>query len=194
MTRPALLAALLSPLAIPLMAAPLLADCLPAGTAPSKVTFDSGAVIEVLGHEGDAIRYRQTVIESGKEVEMTVHAGVFTVSALRDGEGAVFEWKDALPTLAEMTPGASFHAEAILTTPGFLPPRPFTTDLEILGPEEITVAGCKMQVLKMVVKNNEAGKDLGEITKWLDPSTLITLRSEVREGDKMRAQEVVAIE
>ena len=189
MIRPALLAALLSPLATPIFA-----NCLPEGIAPSKVTFDSGAVIEVLGHEGETIRYRQTIVETGKEVEMTVHAGIFTVSALRDGEGAVFEWKDALPGLTELVPGAKFHEEAILTTPGFLPPRPFTTDLEIIGAEEITVAGCKMQALKMVVKNNEAGKDLGVITKWLDPSTLITLRSEVREGDKMRAQEVVALE
>lgn len=188
MFRPLVVATLLG------LAAPATAGCLPEGTLPSKVTLDSGAVIEVLGREGETIRYRQTIVETGKEMEMTVHAGIFTISALRGAEGAVFEWKDALPTLAELTPGARFQEEAILTTPGILPPRPFSTDLEIIGTEEITVAGCKMQALKMVVKNNEAGKDLGVITKWLDPMTLITLRSEVREGDRMRAQEVVAIE
>ena len=189
MIRPAFFAAALTGLAMP-----ALAECLPDGTLPSKVTFDSGAVVEVLAREGEVIRYRQTIVETGKQVEMTVHAGIFTVSALRDGEGAVFDWKEALPGLAELTPGAKFHEEAILTTPGFLPPRPFITDLEIIGMEEITVAGCPMQALKMVVTNREAGKDLGEITKWVDPATLITLRSEVREGDRMRAQEVVVME
>ncbi len=56
-------------------------------------------------------------------VEMTVQSGLYTLSALRDGEGAVFEWKAALPGVADLVPGAVFEAEAILTTPGFLPPR-----------------------------------------------------------------------
>jgi hypothetical protein len=176
------------------LSTPAMAACLPEGTLPGKLTFDSGAMVEVLGREGETLRYRQTIAENGRVVEMTVHAGIFTVSALRDGEGAVFDWKEALPTLAELVPGAAFTREAILTTPGFLPPRPFTTEVEIIGMEEITVAGCAMQALKMVVKNNEAGKDLGEITKWVDLATLLTLKSEVREGDAMRAQEVVAME
>ncbi len=176
------------------LSSPALADCLPEGSPPSRLTYDSGAVIEVLAREGETVRYRQTVVETGKQVEMTVHAGIFTVSALRDGEGAVFDWTTGLPALAELVPGAAFHEEAMLTTPGFLPPRPFTTDLEIVGIEEIEVAGCRMQALKMVVRNREAGKDLGEITKWLHLPSLLTLRSEVREGAAMRAQEVVAME
>ncbi len=176
------------------LSSPGLADCLPEGSPPSRLTYDSGAMIEVLAREGETVRYRQTVAETGKQVEMTVHAGIFTVSALRDGEGAVFDWTTGLPALAELVPGATFHEEAMLTTPGFLPPRPFTTDLEIVGIEEIEVAGCRMQALKMVVRNREAGKDLGEITKWLHLPSLLTLRSEVREGAAMRAQEVVAME
>lgn len=184
---------MIRPLALALcLSSPALADCLPEGGVPAKLTYDSGAVVEVLGREGETVRYRQTV--TGKEVEMTVHAGIFTVSALRDGEGAVFDWTIGLPALTELTAGASFHEEAMLTTPGFLPPRPFTTDLEIIGMEEIEVAGCRMQALKMVVRNREAGKDLGEITKWLHLPSLLTLRSEVREGAAMRAQEVVAME
>ncbi len=46
----------------------------------------------------------------------------------------------------------------------------------------------------MIVRNREAGKDLGEITKWLHLPTLLSLKSEVREGDRTRAQEVVAME
>lgn len=186
MIRPLVLALCLS--------SPALADCLPEGGMPAKLTYDSGAVVEVLGREGETVRYRQTIAGNGRVVEMTVHAGIFTVSALRDGEGAVFDWTTGLPALAELTAGASFHEEAMLTTPGFLPPRPFTTDLEIVGMEEIQVAGCRMQVLKMVVRNREAGKDLGEITKWVHLPSLLTLRSEVREGTAMRAQEVVAME
>jgi hypothetical protein len=176
------------------LSSPAMADCLPDGALPSKLTFNSGAVVEVLGREGETLRYRQTIAENGRQVEMTVHAGIYTVSALRDGEGAVFDWKDPLPALADLVPGATFAHEAILTTPGFLPPRPFKTEVQIVGMEEITVAGCAMQALKMVVKNNEAGKDLGEITKWVDPATLLTLKSEVREGEAMRAQEVVVME
>ena len=176
------------------LCSPVFGDCLPDGGLPQKLTLSSGAVIEVLGREGDAVSYRQTIIETGKQVEMTVHAGIFTVSALRDGEGAVFDWTTGLPALAELVPGAVFHEEAMLTTPGFLPPRPFTTDLEVIGEEMITVAGCEIAALKIVVKNREAGKDLGEITKWVHLPSLLTLKSEVREGDKMRAQEVVVME
>lgn len=184
---------MIRPLAL-CLSSPAMADCLPEGSLPLRLTYDSGAVIEVLGREGEAVRYRQIVVETGKQVEMTVHAGIFTVSALRDGEGAVFDWTTGLPVLAELVPGAMFHEEAMLTTPGFLPPRPFTTDLEIVGLEEIEVAGCKVEALKMVVRNREAGKDLGEITKWVHLPSLLTLRSEVREGGSMRAQEVVVME
>lgn len=176
------------------LSSPALADCLPEGSLPVKLTYNSGVVTEVLGREGETVRYRQTVVETGRQVEMTVHAGIFTVSALREGEGAVFDWTTGLPALAELVPGATFHEEAMLTTPGFLPPRPFTTDLEIVGMEEIKVAGCKVEALKMVVRNREAGKDLGEVIKWVHLPSLLTLRSEVREGAAMRAQEVVAME
>lgn len=191
MIRPFAFALCLSLPALPL---PALGACLTTDSPPAAITLDSGARVEVLGRDGDVLRYRQTIAETGKQVEMTVHAGIFTVSALRDGEGAVFDWSTGLPALADLVPGATFHEEAMLTTPGFLPPRPFTTDLEIVGMEQITVAGCTVQALKMVVKNREAGKDLGEITKWLHLPSLLTLRSEVREGDRMRAQEVVRFE
>ncbi|MBK8439989.1 MAG: hypothetical protein IPL38_11030 [Rhodobacter sp.] len=170
------------------------ADCLPDGALPTRLTYSSGAVIEVASRDGERISYRQTIVETGQQVDMTVHAGIFTVSALRDGQGAVFDWSTGLPALAELTPGASFHEEAMLTTPGFLPPRPFTTDLEIIGEEMIEVAGCEMPALKMVVKNREAGKDLGENTKWLHLPSLVTLKSEIREGDSLRGQEVVVME
>lgn len=176
------------------LSSPAFAECLPEGQMPEKLTYDSGAVIEVLGYKDDAVIYRQTVVESGKQVEMTVHAGIYTLSALRDGEGAVFDWKTALPAVDDLAAGMTVSAEAMLTTPGFLPPRPFTTELEVVGMEEITVAGCPMPALKVIVRNREAGKDLGEITKWLHLPTLLSLKSEVREGDKTRAQEVVAME
>lgn len=183
------------PLALALcLSSPAMAGCLPDGTLPVKATYNSGVIYEVLGREGESLAYRQTVIENGKQVEMTVHAGIFTVSALRDGEGAVFDWKTGLPALADLVAGAVFAEEAMLTTPGLLPPRPFATEVTIIGMEDITVAGCTYPALKMVVKNKEAGKDLGEITKWLHLPSLLTLRSEVREGDKMRLQEVVVLE
>ncbi|MFZ1469641.1 MAG: hypothetical protein WAT09_11795 [Paracoccaceae bacterium] len=181
-------------LSLALLPMPLLADCLPEGQLPVKATYDSGATVETLGRDGDALRYRQIIAESGKEIEMTVHAGIFTLSALRGGEGAVFAWKDPLPALADLTPGSTFHAEAMLTTPGFLPPRPFVTDLTVIGDEVIEVAGCPMPALKIIVINHEAGKNLGEITKWLHLPSLLTLKSEVREGDKMRGQEVTSLE
>lgn len=188
MMRPLIAAAALG------LAAPAAADCLADGSGPAKITFDSGAVVEVTGHQGDVLSYRQTVVDSGKTVEMTVHLGVFTLSALRDGEGAVFDWKTDLPKAADLVPGATFQEEAMLTTPGFLPPRPFKTDLTVVGDEDLTVAGCTIRATKMVIHNREAGKDLGEITKWVHMPTLLTLRSEVREGSAMRAQEAVTIE
>lgn len=183
------------PLALALcLSSPVTAECLPEGTKPTKATYNSGSVIEVLGYEGETLTYRQTIIENGKQVEMTVHAGIFTISALRGGEGAVFAWKTGLPALSELVAGASFAEEAMLTTPGLLPPRPFTTDLTIIGMEEITVAGCTYPALKMVVTNKEAGKDLGQTTKWVHLPSLLTLRSEVRQGDDMRLQEAVVVE
>ena len=174
------------------LTSPALADCLPEGQAPFKLVLDSDVTIRVLDQDGDRLHYMQSTPEM--DVEMTVQVGAFTLASLRNGEGAVFDWKTPLPGRADLVPGAKFHAEAMLTTPGILPPRPFTTDLEVIGPEEVTVAGCTMQALKVVVVNREAGKNLGEITKWLEPMTLLSLRSEVRQGDDMRAQEVIRME
>lgn len=175
-------------------AAPALADCLPEGQLPKTLTSDSGATIELKAREGDAISYRQTIAESGKQIDMVVHAGIFTLEAKRGEEGAVFDWTTDLPSVADLTPGASFHEEAILTTPGILPPRPFTTDVTVVGREEITIAGCKYEALKVVVKNNEAGRDLGENTKWIHLPSLTTLRSELREGEAVHKQEMIAVE
>jgi hypothetical protein len=174
-------------------ALPAGADC-PAPEALTKVTFNSGAVIEILGREGDVLTYRQTVVETGRVVEMTVQSGLYTLTALRDGEGAVFDWKTALPGVADLVPGAVFTAEAMLTTPGFLPPRPFAAKVTVVGPEEVTVAGCTYDALKVVVENAEAGKPLGVNTKWLQLDSLISLRSEIAEGGEVKVQEVVAFE
>lgn len=159
-----------------------------------KATYNSGAVVEVVDRKPDTLLYRQTVVETGKTVEMTVQAALFTLTALRDGEGAVFEWKTALPGVAELVPGARFHAEAVLTTPGFLPPRPFTADVEVLGQEDVTVAGCTYPALKVLVKNNEAGRPLGDNTKWIHLPSLITLKSEIADKGEVKGQEVIALE
>ncbi len=127
---------------MPLPFGPRLAECLPEDRLPERLTYDSGAVVEVLGYKDDAVIYRQTVVESGKTVEMTVHAGLYTLSALRDGEGAVFDWKGTLPAVDDLVAGLKLSSEAMLTTPGLLPPRPFTTEIEVVGLEEITVAAA----------------------------------------------------
>lgn len=181
----------LSVLALAFAAAPAFAAC---PEMPAKLSYNSGAVVEVLSRDADRIVYRQTLAENGRVVEMTVQAGIYTITALRDGEGAVFDWKTALPTVAELVPGASFRSEAILTTPGFMPPRPFTAEVEVIGPEEVTVAGCTYPALKVVVRNNEGGKALGDNTKWIHLPTLLTLKSEIAEGTDVRAQEAVVIE
>lgn len=175
------------------LSAPAMADCLPEGQLPKTLTSDSGATIKVKGRKGDVLTYRQTIAESGKKIDMVVHAGIFTLEANRGGEKAVFDWTTGLPSVAELTPGASFHEEAILTTPGTLPPRPFTTDLKVVGLETITIAGCDYKALKVVVKSNEAGRDLGENTKWIHLPSLTTLRSELREGQALHMQEVIEV-
>ncbi len=174
-------------------ALPALAEC-PAPGALTQLTFNSGATIDILSREGDVLTYRQTVAETGRVVEMTVQSGLYTLTALRDGEGAVFDWKTALPGVADLVPGAVFEAEATLTTPGFLPPRPFTAKVTVVGPEEVTVAGCTYPALKVVVENAEAGKPLGVNTKWLNLDSLISLKSEIAEGDQVKTQEVVALQ
>ncbi len=172
------------------------ADCYDTTIAalPSKATYDSGQVIEVLSRDGDRMTYRQTILESGRQVEMTVQAGLFTLSALRDGEGAVFDWKTALPGLADLQPGGRLHAEAILTTPGLLPPRPFTTDVEVLGRETVEIDGCAYPALKILVKNVEGGKPLGDNTKWIHIPSMITLKSIVADHGSSREQTVTALE
>lgn len=170
------------------------AEC-PSADAPiTRATYNSGAVVEVMGRDGNQIVYRQTIAETGKVVEMTVQAGIYTITALRDGQGAVFDWKAALPTVADLTPGADFHSEATLTTPGFMPPRPFTADVTVVGEEEVTVAGCTLPTLKVVVKNNEAGQALGDNTKWIHMPSLLTVKSEIADHGEVRLQEVIAFD
>lgn len=74
-----------------------LADCSDPAAPLRKVTYDSGATMEVLSRDGDTVVFRQTIAKTGRVVEITVKSANFTLSALRDGEGAVFDWKTALP-------------------------------------------------------------------------------------------------
>ncbi len=164
-----------------------------ASALPLKASYDSGQEIEVLSRDGDRMVYRQTIVETGKTVEMTLHAGLFTLTALRDGEGAVFDWKTPLPGIADLKPGAKFRAEAMLTTPGILPPRPFVTEVEVLGDDTVEIDGCAYPVMKVLVKNFEAGKPLGDNTKWLHLPSMITLRSIVADHGSSREQAVTAL-
>lgn len=184
---------LLAPLLAP---SPARAACYDteAATLPSRATYDSGQVIDILSRDGDRMTYRQTIVASGKTVEMTVQSGLFTLSALRDGEGAVFDWKTPLPAMADLKPGATFRAEAILTTPGLLPPRPFVAEVQVLGPETLDIAGCAYPVLKVLVQNSEGGKPLGDNTKWLHLPSMITLKSVVADHGSSREQVVTALE
>lgn len=161
---------------------------------PSKVSLNSGATIRVTAQEGDTLSYLQTVEATGQTVEMTVHLGLVTLTAMRDGEGAVFDWKTPLPTATDLVPGATFSLEAMLATPGILPPRPFTAEIEVVGLETVEVAGCSYEALKVIVKNAEAGKPLGETVKWIHLPTLLTLKSEITEKGDTRVQEVTALE
>lgn len=162
--------------------------------APVKASYNSGATVDVIAKMGDTLVYRQTVEATGQVVDMTVHLGLVTLTALRGGEGAVFEWKTPLPTAADLIPGATFSLEAMLTTPGILPPRPFTAEIEVIGLESVEVGGCSYEALKVVIKNAEGGKPLGDNVKWIHLPTLVTLKSEITEQGDTRVQEVTALE
>lgn len=178
-------------LVIAFWAGPAMAAC---PDLPLKASYNSGMTIEVSERGADVLSYRQTIIESGKVTDMVVQDGIFTLSATRDGVGAEFDWKTELPGVADLVPGASFTAEAILTTPGLLPPRPFKAEVRVIGEEVIEVAGCTYPVLKIEVENFEGGQPLGLNTKWLHVPSLISLRSLIEEHGDQRAQEVTALE
>lgn len=186
--RPALVS---GAVALVLGTAPALAAC---PDLPLKATYDSGMTIEVSERGADVLSYRQTIIESGKVTDMVVQDGLFTLSATRDGVGAEFDWKTELPAAADLVPGAAFAAEAILTTPGLLPPRPFRAEVRVIGEEVIEASGCSYPVMKIEVENFEGGQPLGLNTKWLHVPSLISLRSVIEEHGDQRAQEVTVLE
>lgn len=171
-----------------------LADCPDPAQPLTKVTYDTGMTMEVVTRMEDTVVFLQTITKTGKTVEMTVTAANFTLSALRGGEGAVFDWKTPLPAAADYVPGASFTAEAMLTTPGGLPPRPFKAEVAVLGEEVVTIAGCDFPAMKMVVKTSEGGMPMGENTKWVHMPTLVSLKSEIVDKGEMRPQTAVAVE
>lgn len=180
-----------STLAFVLGAAPALAAC---PDLPDRAEYDSGMTMEVVERGADVLTYRQTITESGKETDMVVQAGLFTLSAMRDGVGASFDWKTELPGVADLVPGATFTAEATLTTPGLLPPRPFRTEVRVIGEETIEVAGCSYPVMKIEVENFEGGQPLGLNTKWLHLPSLVVMRSTIAEHGSARTQEVTALD
>jgi len=177
--------------AIACIAGPALAAC---PDLPVRATYDSGMTVEVVERGPDVLTYRQTITESGKVTEMVVQAGLFTLSATRDGAGAEFDWKTELPGTADLVPGASFTAEAVLTTPGLLPPRPFRTEVRVIGEEKDDFAGCTYPVMKIEVENFEGGQSIGLNTKWLHLPSLVVMRSVIEEHGESRAQEVTALE
>jgi len=151
------------------------------GRLPTEVTFQSGESVRVIELSSDRIRYLNVDSAGQPAGELTAHLGIFSLVFERQGMVNRFDWTTELPDLSELTPGASFHEEAMLSYKEKA--ASFITEAKVLRSETIEVDGCKFDVLRVDVSSWIDGKVYGRVEKWLHLPSLITLKAIVRQGD-----------
>jgi len=160
---------------------------------PSTVTFDAGAVVEILSLDAEGLRYRVTDPKRPAPSEVVIRAGIFMQQVTAEGQITRFDWTSALPTLDALAVGASFEATAQWSSPG-QPNAEFGTKAQVTGEEVVTLDGCDYPVLVIEVQNFWNGRAASKVTKYLHLPSQIPLKNIVRQGDKVTENTVVALD
>jgi hypothetical protein len=158
-----------------LAASPAAAECIdPARALPAQaVAFADGARIEVLGRQGDVVDLR-TFLPGEPPSTMKAHLGLFPLLIEGEGYRADYTWQGTLPDRAALAPGENFVARADgVTADG----GRFTQEIAllVLAAETVTLDGCPVPVLRLMVRTGPADHPLSVSERLVEPVSLLPL-------------------
>jgi hypothetical protein len=130
----------------------------PAGPQPTRVTFDSGDVVNVLRREGRTLTYTTGV--QGATMVMTVDQGLFVLTGEREGDLNTFDWSTPLPDLSTVAAGDVIDLEVTIRN-ATRPDRRNRFQFRFLGVEDYRIGICTYPVHKVFVRHTV---DEGEFT------------------------------
>ena len=157
------------------------ADCLPPGKTPAKVTFADGAAADGITRQGNILRY-QSYPEPGQTLETQALWGIYPMQSSRNGKVMRYDWQDALPDPASLTPGREVRLQAQQVLPATS--RPFVMTVRLLGAETMAVGDCHYPVLHLAVTMGRPDEVRLEGERWLDPEHLVIWATKTRILDK----------
>jgi hypothetical protein len=160
------------------MPAPLLAECFTreTGSRPTRLEFGSDGHIDQIVVDGEIMTYRAVDPKSKFETITRVQSIFFGLRFDRsDGTKVKFTWSGDLPQVSDLKPGLSFEGVALTVGTGA---RIWTSAIEVMAVSQIEIDGCTYSVLEVKVRNGPKEKPEMTGTRWVDPWTLLTYKTE----------------
>ena len=174
-------------MAFVLCSGPAFAGC-PAEIA--GLTLADGAVQTVQGREGDVVSIWHETAEYAVGFEHL--AGVIPLRVQGVDGPMEYDWATTLPALADIVPGATFILEGTLrAADGYA--EAVKLQLRVLGPGQVTVGDCTLDVMRVETVDWIGGQMVGTITLFLHLPSLMVLRSETKAAEGPWVTEAVAL-
>ena len=170
----------------------------PAGAAcfgpklPTKLTYDSGHIVEILGHTGQDLTIR-SILPNGNPDVMTVRGGLFTLYNSNNGTTFSYEWQSKLPDITELHIGQNLHFEADMVVE-HVQRTYFKINLKVLREDQLTVGKCDYPVIVVERTDTRDGKVAATLTLWISPVLRIPLRNETTQAGVAKVFNVIAME
>jgi hypothetical protein len=153
------------------------AECFQPGQArqPTSATFADGARVEVLERTAQSLRYKIKSTPTANSVEMRTFGGIFTLYSNFGSMRFEFEWQDDLAKAFPLRVGQKVSATANILSDTT---RVFVMSIEVVAAETVRIGACDYPVLKIVQTSGDVGKGMATLTRFFNPDSLLTLRTE----------------
>jgi hypothetical protein len=153
------------------------AECFQPGQArqPTAATFADGATVDVLERTPQSLRYKTKSTPTSKPVELKTFGGIFTLYADTGTTRFEFDWQDDLAKAFPLRVGQKVSATANILSDTT---RVFAMSIEVMAAETLRIGACEYPVLKIVQTSGDVGKSTATLTRYFNPDSLLTLRTE----------------
>ncbi len=158
--------------ALLLLAAPANAGCFTVEELPAKAVYNSGSVLEYLGHEGDVLTYR-----SGQTVTQMKH-GLWPIEHVTGAAKTEYRWDSLLPDLERVkADGGKAQGKGRIKQPGG-DWQPVVIDVEVLAEAFYDWEDCRYKVIEFRKTMQVAGKVVSQGVVLYAPDGMIAFRTD----------------
>jgi hypothetical protein len=148
------------------------AACLPDGKTPRRVMFEDGQLVDAIRRKGDRLDYR-ALLQPGMPSQVETRWAIWPLRTRAGGSTAVFDWGTArLPAPGDLVAGREVTLAGTMAIDGAAP-VPYRITVRLVGPDVVTVAGCRYDVLRLWLRMGPAGGTQVEGERWLDPGRMV---------------------